>query len=246
MTDTKVPFTWITSIDGLRAVAVFAVLVHHADSNAFQSWALGNVGVAVFFSISGFLAYYVLRRDESRFSRINYNYFILRRVLRIWPAYFAIIALAYFSEPNNFPGHANMSQLLTFTMNWSMAFFQPWTNLPHLWSIAVEEQFYVLAPFMYFIMRSRYRAIFLIASLVVCNGCRFAYIYFSNHPEGNGGLYYATYTYADVFLLGALVAQMFTDGWRPSSSYADSVPSSFCCHAYRGYQTVGRNRFPAI
>src|SRR4051794_27294476 len=87
--------SWIDAIDGLRAVAVIAVLVHHANTAFFMDWALGNVGVAIFFSISGFLAYFVLWKDEQRLGRIDYNYFLMRRILRIWPAYFAIISIAY-------------------------------------------------------------------------------------------------------------------------------------------------------
>src|SRR5436190_24167252 len=76
-------FDWIPSIDGLRAVAVLAVLVHHANGAYISNFALGNVGVAIFFSISGFLAYLVLSRDERKLGRIDYNYFLVRRVLRI-------------------------------------------------------------------------------------------------------------------------------------------------------------------
>lgn len=202
-------------MDGLRAIAVLAVLVHHAYGTRLAGWALGNIGVSVFFSISGFLAYYVLRRDEGRLGHVNYNYFLLRRILRIWPAYFAIIAVAYLTEPSDGHSAANMAQFFTFTLNWDMAFFLPWTNLPHLWSIAVEEQFYVLAPFMYWALHSKYRISFCIVVLLLCNVARVSYIFFENHPTGNGGLYYMTYTYADLFLVGAMVARQYTDGWEP-------------------------------
>src|SRR5262245_12191194 len=52
---------WIASIDGLRAIAVLSVLIHHVNNGrGFPNIALGNVGVMIFFCISGFLAYYVL------------------------------------------------------------------------------------------------------------------------------------------------------------------------------------------
>lgn len=208
---TKPQLKWIPAIDGLRAVAIAAVMVHHADAAAFEGWALGNVGVAVFFSISGFLAYYVLRRDEEQLGQVDYNYFLLRRILRIWPAYFAIITVAYLTDPD----HRGITQLITFTTNWDMALFRPWSSLPHLWSIAVEEQFYVLAPFIYRAMRSKHRTSFCVAVLLLCNVLRVSYTFFQSHPSGNGGLYYMTYTYADLFLVGAMVAQKFTDGWTP-------------------------------
>jgi peptidoglycan/LPS O-acetylase OafA/YrhL len=65
-----------------------------------ENWALGNIGVATFFSLSGFLVYYVLANDEKKFGYVDYNFFLLRRVIRIWPAYFLTIATAswYFLE----------------------------------------------------------------------------------------------------------------------------------------------------
>ena len=66
-TDSTTPF--IPSIAGLRAVAVLLVVLNHYNTVQFANWHIGNVGVAVFFAISGFLAYYVLHRDEKRGGR---------------------------------------------------------------------------------------------------------------------------------------------------------------------------------
>ena len=150
--------SWIPTLDGLRALAIIAVLVHHSNTAVFQNWAIGNVGVAIFFSISGFLAYYVLWRDERRFGHIDYNYFLLRRILRIWPAYFTIIIIAYLLASPAQRSAANTISLFTFTINWHQAAnsTSQLGTLGVLWSIAVEEQFYVLAPFMYLALRSRH------------------------------------------------------------------------------------------
>src|SRR5262245_19581684 len=91
----KEPIGWIPEIGGLRALAVLAVLFNHAFPRVVGDLAVGNMGVAAFFSISGFLAYVVLDRDEKRLKKISYSYFIFRRVLRIWPAYFAVIAFGF-------------------------------------------------------------------------------------------------------------------------------------------------------
>src|SRR3979411_1402898 len=81
--------TYLPAVDGLRALAVTAVVIAHLDAALIGQWtSLGAISVSVFFSISGFLAYYVLWHDEKRLGRISYNYFMARRVLRIWPAYF--------------------------------------------------------------------------------------------------------------------------------------------------------------
>lgn len=198
----------------MRALAVVAVLAHHANTDGLKHWALGNVGVAVFFSISGFLAYYVLHHDERRLGAVDYNYFLMRRVLRIWPAYLAIIGLVALFTPEHIRDTANWYSLFTFTINWDMAGFMNWPAgaLAPLWSIAVEEQFYVLAPFMYWAMRSRYAIPFCVAVFAASNIGRGVYLSLE-HPVGNGGLYYATYTYADTFLVGAIMAQAYTSGW---------------------------------
>ena len=213
---------WIAPIDGLRAVAVLAVLVHHANAKPFANFALGNVGVVVFFAISGFLAYYVLHRDEQRLEHIDYNYFLLRRILRIWPACLAVIAFVWIISPRL----VGWSSLFTFTSNWEMAAFRQWPpdKLAALWTIAVEEQFYVLAPGMYLLLRSRWKLPFCVAVFALTNILRLWYVLTST-GAGNGGLYYASYAYADTFLTGAIIADWYT---RHKAASAISQRIAFC------------------
>ena len=200
---------WIAPIDGLRAIAVLAVLIHHANAEVLTHIALANVGVVVFFAISGFLAYYVLHRDEKRFGRIDYNYFLLRRILRIWPASLAVIGFVWITHPQM----EGWRSLFTLTSNWEMAAFRQWppASLAALWTIAVEEQFYVLAPGMYLLMRSRWNLAFYVAVFALTNLTRIWYLRTAG-GEGNGGLYYTSYAYADTFLMGAIVARWYVGG----------------------------------
>jgi peptidoglycan/LPS O-acetylase OafA/YrhL len=109
---------WISSFDGLRTLAAAAVIIHHTNAKAFSNWALGNLGVSAFFCLSGFLAYYILHNDEKRLGKISYNYYLSRRVLRIWPAYFVLIAVAFYAAGDNYSrAHTYILQLFTFTMN---------------------------------------------------------------------------------------------------------------------------------
>jgi peptidoglycan/LPS O-acetylase OafA/YrhL len=216
--------TWIPAIDGWRALAVSAVVLHHTNgtNEALAGWAIANLGVAVFFCISGFLAYYVLWRDEKRLGHISYRYFLLRRVLRIWPAYFVVIAAAYVHAIQVADPRADrLSGLLTFTLNMDMMSGRPWpiTALTPLWSIAVEEQFYILAPVMYLALRSRYAVTFCAAIILLSNLVRQIYISTDSGEPGNRGLYYAFYTYADTFVIGALIARYYLEGWRPSRTF---------------------------
>jgi peptidoglycan/LPS O-acetylase OafA/YrhL len=210
---------WIAPLDGLRAVAVLFVMIHHTNGAYITGWAVGNIGVAVFFSISGFLAYYVLHRDEQRLGHVDYNYFLLRRVLRIWPACLTVIGLVWAYEISNgtfVAGSGNLS-LLTFTSNLEMSAFHQWPtmSLAVLWSIAVEEQFYLLAPLMYLALRSRFALVFAAAVVVAANVIRFVYVAESDATDPAGGLYYATYAYADTFLSGAIIAHCYVRQIRP-------------------------------
>ncbi|MHC2384351.1 acyltransferase family protein [Bradyrhizobium liaoningense] len=205
---------WLPAIDGLRAVAIIAVLIHHANTAALQDWALGNAGVALFFSISGFLAYFVLWKDDQRLGKINYNYFLLRRILRIWPAYIAVITLAVCLATPEQRAATSQIPLFTFTANWHQAaMMKPaLSTLGVLWSIAVEEQFYLLAPFMYLALRSRQWLAFSTAIIVMSNAGRLIYITYFASSAPYTGLYFITYSYADIFLGGALAAKWFTEG----------------------------------
>ena len=195
---------WIAPIDGLRAIAVLSVLFHHANNGkGFPDIALANVGVVIFFCISGFLAYYVLHRDEQRLGHIDYNYFLYRRILRIWPAALVVIAFVWITNPPK----TGWISLFTFSANWQMAASRslPPFQLTHLWTIAVEEQFYVLAPGMYLLLRSRWRWVFCGAVFAITNLIRVWYIA-SSSGHSTGGLYYTSYAYADTFLMGAMIA----------------------------------------
>jgi peptidoglycan/LPS O-acetylase OafA/YrhL len=214
---------WIPAIDGWRAVAVAAVVLHHINGTnpLLEGWAIGNLGVAVFFCISGFLAYYVLWRDEKRLGKISYSYFLRRRILRIWPAYFVVIAVVWLHAIHIADLRADrLSGLLTFTLNIDMAAGRPWpiTALTPLWSIAVEEQFYILAPLMYLVLRSRYALVFCGAVVLLSNVARQLYISLDSGEPGNRGLYYLIYTYADTFVVGAVLARFYLEGWRPSKT----------------------------
>lgn len=208
---------WISSFDGLRALAAFAVLFHHANTVAFGHWAVANLAVVTFFCLSGFLAFYILDQDHKRFGRINYSHYLFRRAVRIWPAYLVFLLVAMFVFGNSGTrDQPNVPQLFTFTMNMEMGLFNEWLRgpFPHLWTIAVEEQFYMLAPVIYWALRSRYWVAFVVAVVVMTNAGRVAYAYLVNPSVPSMGLYYLTYTYADIFVAGAVLAKLYVDGLR--------------------------------
>jgi len=149
----RVPY--LPGLDGLRAIAVTAVLVYHAN----HEWLSGGfLGVEVFFVISGYLITLLLLSEKERSGRVRLGQFWMRRARRLLPALFVMMgALAiYMSLFNQRPMGQARGDLLGGTFyvsNW----YQIWVGqgytaatsfapLRHLWSLAVEEQFYLLWP----------------------------------------------------------------------------------------------------
>jgi peptidoglycan/LPS O-acetylase OafA/YrhL len=142
---------YIKQIDFLRAIAIFCVVITHWSSadSVFYYISTTVSGPFIFFTISGFLITKILITERTKAevsgssnSFIFKNFFI-RRALRIFPAYYLTIFIVYFL--NNDPISSYYSYL-TFTTNFYQNHTQQWGLLPHLWSMAVEEQFYLFWP----------------------------------------------------------------------------------------------------
>jgi peptidoglycan/LPS O-acetylase OafA/YrhL len=144
----------IASLDGLRAVSIGLVLFAHSlgTENFLPLSALkgilepGRLGVRVFFVISGYLITSLLLLERERTGRISLGAFYARRAIRILPAFAAFLVcvglLSYFGEIV-LPRH-NLIYAATYTLNLTRAPGSWWTG--HLWSLAVEEQFYLVWP----------------------------------------------------------------------------------------------------
>ena len=143
----------IPSLDGLRAISITLVLIGHlAGTRGFplsaatgNFWALGELGVHVFFVISGFLITGLLLDELARTSRIRLGRFYFRRTLRIFPPYYTLLFALVAAQAAGWialrPG--DTWHALTYTSNYDAA--RSW-SIGHTWSLAVEEQFYLLWP----------------------------------------------------------------------------------------------------
>jgi len=164
----------IPSLDGLRAISILLVLFSHlagtggfpVSAAASNPWALGSLGVTVFFVISGFLITGLLLEELRRTDRIRLGRFYFRRTLRIFPPYFAfLIALAIASAAGWIT--LNSGDLLssaTYTSNYHDA--RSWF-VGHTWSLSVEEQFYLLWPAVLLLARTRRAVVVAAATLLL-------------------------------------------------------------------------------
>lgn len=148
-------------LDSLRAFAVLGVLVSHWIPNHYLP--VGIWGVRMFFVLSGFLITAILlqARDDAEAIGVPSGRvlaaFYARRFLRIFPLYYATLALAAMINPANRP---YLPWFVTYTQNVLFAMEGESRRMPHLWSLAVEEQFYLVWPWIVlFAPRRRLRAI---------------------------------------------------------------------------------------
>lgn len=148
---------------------------------------LGKNGVFLFFVLSGFLITYLLIEEKNRIGKISVSKFYGRRVLRIWPLYFIILIAGFFVLPNLY--HAfpeffkgqnyynslieeieynnNLLLYLLFMSNIALAFFSPVAAASHSWSVSVEEQFYLVWPWIIKVFFKKLLIVFLIIILGV-------------------------------------------------------------------------------
>jgi len=138
----------IPGLDGLRGVAILCVLAVHTTPPVLES---GFFGVDIFFVLSGFLITTLLLREMDRTGTIDLRQFYLRRAARILPAMGAVIvavsiyALLAERERLHEIGREAVAAML-FYVNWVHVFSARVTELRHLWSLSIEEQFYLVWP----------------------------------------------------------------------------------------------------
>ncbi|HET9587385.1 MAG TPA: acyltransferase family protein [Anaerolineales bacterium] len=218
---------YIRGLDGIRAIAVLAVLCYHANF----PWALGGfLGVETFFVLSGFLITALLLNEWQASGRIDLRNFWLRRARRLLPAVWALLVtlpfLATLFAPDALARlREDVPAALFYITNWvyifrEVPYFEVFGRPPllqQLWSLAVEEQFYLLWPILLvFLLRrrksDRSQLIGVIILMIVISSAWMAILY---SPEVDPlRVYYGTDTRAAGFLVGALLAIV----WTPSEA----------------------------
>lgn len=151
------------SLDGLRFICIVAVIWHHAPvwttlaPNAARLASRGHVGVDFFFVLSGFLITTLLLREEAAQGQFNLRAFYWRRALRIIPIYYLVVSVAAFYDIV-LKGQSGQVALLPYYY----LFLSNFLTVPHIamldptWSLAVEEQYYLVWPALLLVMPRRW------------------------------------------------------------------------------------------
>ncbi len=142
------------SLDGLRALSIIAVIGFHVMHGHSALFRQGHLGVQLFFAISGVLITTLLLRERDSAGEINLHNFYVRRTLRIFPLYYAVLGVYILAtlllEKGTQRGEtffANLPAYATYTSNWYVALTAGTGTIFYFaWSLATEEQFYLVWP----------------------------------------------------------------------------------------------------
>ncbi len=214
------------ALDGLRALSVIAVIAYHAR----LVWIPGGfIGVEVFFVVSGYLITTLLIEERLRSGSVSLKQFWIRRARRLLPALFAMlcasaIAVAFFA-PEFAPSlRRDVLAAVFYVSNWwqiffvSVPYFAPLEApiLRHLWSLAVEEQWYLIWPVVFGVVLCRRsvrldRAGLIVGLAALAIMVFTAVMYVPNNETRTNFLYLSTLTRSSGLLCGAGLAFF----WRP-------------------------------
>lgn len=229
--------TYVPGLDGLRAISVLAVMLYHfrPDRSLLGG---GYLGVEVFFVISGYLITSLLLAERRKHGRVRLGQFWVRRIRRLWPALglMLIVTGLVLALP---PYNASLGRLKGdlffgfYAENWwqifrGVSYFARDAAVPlrqpfqHLWSLAAEEQFYLVWPMefaagMFLLGRRRFR-LFLGAQIVVAYGIM---VWLAARGSTNHA-----YLGTETRMMGLLVGCLFAFHWSPTRLRGRAAPSA--------------------
>ena len=219
-THTQRPLSHLPALDGLRGLAIMLVLAHNFATVALPSTLTGRVvefaldigwiGVQLFFVLSGFLITRILLQTQE--SPNYFSAFFGRRVLRIFPLYYGALFVAFvvfpllgWSSSGLAHDQAHQVWLWLYLSNWSQLLNFESHVFPHFWSLAIEEQFYLLWPLLLYRCSARQVVGLCLTIALVSPAVRVAMLSQGADP---GSVYTYTVCRMDALVFGAAVAAL--------------------------------------
>lgn len=220
----------LENLDGLRFLGALSVFIFHAFSINREVWgefydsgifpilrkltSIGHYGVNLFFVLSGFLITYLLLEELKRNGKIQIWFFLTRRILRLWPLYFALILFGFFIFPHLPFGITTVHEFWRYALflsNFDEIIHGANDSLNFLtatWSVSVEEQFYVTWAFIIGFFRLKTKQafqVFFISAILISILFRW---YFASDERI---MYYHTLAVISDMALGGLLATQIGD-----------------------------------
>ncbi|PJZ59754.1 acyltransferase family protein, partial [Leptospira adleri] len=254
----------IESLNGLRAFSILIVLFFHLwENNSHKFLEQGLVTESslnsilsmihfmdLFFLLSGLLIYAGLFRVYEKYSTLNIKEFYLKRILRIYPAYYTVLIITFLFSIviyNEMKAKSNLNEIEAFVLNRaSIAVTNPWSDIflysnynPNRvfefgWSLSLEQHFYIVLPFLclFVLFKLPFQK-----RMLILLGIYILPIFFRFYHQFNGdagGIYYATHTRFDALFLGIITFEIFNrkyferwNGWQASFAFLGAVTLFF-------------------
>lgn len=203
------------TLDALRFFAFFKVFLFHLPIAAFPVFSFlkagGGIGVTFFFVLSGFLITYIILEEKDQTGKLNLYHFFARRILRIWPLYYFMIAFAFCTplilsllnlQSSDTGYKPDWFMSLTFLENYKMIFAHDQPNVSPLnvmWSLCIEEHFYIVWGLTLFLIRIEKVPVLIISAIIIANVSRYVFYI-------NGLSFLDLLTNFDFFAFGAIPA----------------------------------------
>jgi peptidoglycan/LPS O-acetylase OafA/YrhL len=193
-------------LDGVRALAISAVVIYHAWSLSVPG---GWIGVDIFFVLSGFLITKIMVFDVEENGGVDFRRFYIRRSLRLLPAFTVlllfVLGLTFFMPiAERFDNVRSVGISALYMMNWNRAFAVfPQGMLGHTWILAADEQYYLIWPALFIVIR-QWRPKTILSILLVVGLSWRLYLVYTGAPSAR--TYNGFDTHADGLLAGCILA----------------------------------------
>lgn len=225
----KSTVVYFPNLDGLRFISFLMVFLHHTLVHDFKQFNIkgtfferllttlgyGGTGVSIFFVLSGFLITYLLLHEKATHGKINIPFFYVRRGLRIFPLYYAVMffAVTIFPILKSTLGYdlnlgLTPTYYYTFLSNFDVIDIKKSSDMGGQlmstisWSVSIEEQFYLVWPLLFLFINKKFY--FLIFPIIIFFSLYFRFL----HGNDNIALYFHTFSVCMDLALGGLIGYL--------------------------------------